>query len=767
MKAFKKRKPLFIILLILCLVTVDIVISKTKANGSVPAVDSFFFESGDNQIDGYTAASIKTHVAIVKSDNPGLSFSKGSTEPLSTDQIREMVFLALETDKHYGTDIPELKYKINQIGSDARVSLMPNIVFYPGNRYMVGDQTDPRITWAVLDYIADSTNAKRIGLLAGGSYQSYAGETDIFERSQFGTRRWNEFFTDLSDNFTLKSIVDAAQARHPGKTIECINTNYNEIMNDGRPYNEIPSAQLPGMTPRRYPVPVDPNGVNPQIGNGFSTANFIADSGYNPTDAILNCDILVNIPVLKTTADVVINCVFKNYIGSVSRGVYAVGSTYPTPRGDALMGLDHGKLVNTVLNLFSYRPSDYCVIDALASLEGEGSHPWGDHTGFLRRNLIIAGGDPVACEATACATMKINPNDVEHLRWAYAQGYGYYDLRRIAVYGDSLSSVQTDFKAPANHTSNNYIGFKGNHYRGRGCRRWLLNGPYSAADIHTTHLNEQDADPRPGDIENSKPWTAYYSPESYIDLTTALSGTENNSVAYAFTQIYSDRAQSGLLYVGGVRDVMVYVNGSVMVDTSFLSYSDVGAVKPVSLSKGDNRILVKIRRSGSTYVFSLGVVNDGATASRNSYVPHRLYYSRNQPLGNPISLTDEMKRSFFGGRTLFNTFYHLGQSEPQGTEQAGASGNGFELGKNMPNPFNSMTKIDFFISRTNVPVEMIICDVRGALVTRLFSSKSVYGARTVFWNATDLTGKKVPSGIYILRLRAGSLTKTRQMAYIR
>ena len=231
------RKRVLFITLFLGLIVTDIVLSDTKAGDNPLAVDSYFFESGYENIDGYTSASIATHVALIRSSNPSLSFSKGKTANLTHAEIREMVYLALKRDTHFGSsNISELKYKIdnkvNQKGS-AWVSIMPNICYLPNaTHYMPGDQTDPRVIWAVLDYIADSTDATRISLLAGGTYAGYSDERDVFDLSSFDGQGWNRDFPDLPSDFTFNGIVQAAQDRHPDKTIECINTNFLDQADD-------------------------------------------------------------------------------------------------------------------------------------------------------------------------------------------------------------------------------------------------------------------------------------------------------------------------------------------------------------------------------------------------------------------------------------------------------------------------------------------------------------------------------------------------------
>ena len=337
-------------LALFCLVAYDIISSNKMALGDDDSVDSFIYESGSTDVDGYTAASVKAHVAIIKSDYAGLSFSAPASADLTRAQIREMVFKAISLDKHYGSNISDLKYLINAKGTSPWVSLMPNVVSTPGNKWMPGDQTDPRIIGAVLDYIADSTNAQKITLLAGGTYGGLTPDSNaIWMNSDFDGYHWNDYWPDLSATFSLQSLVDSAKARNPGKSIYWVNTNYNEILTGGVPYDELTPSQRVGKTPEYYDVPVGTYGIG-----ALTTANTLSDLGkYNPTAGVKNCDFLVNIPLIKTTYDVIINGVFKNYIGSVSRAVYtAAGGGYPQFRTGSLMGLDHDALAKTVINLF-------------------------------------------------------------------------------------------------------------------------------------------------------------------------------------------------------------------------------------------------------------------------------------------------------------------------------------------------------------------------------------------------------------------------------
>jgi len=774
MKPILKTPLKYVLLLamVIVLISIDVVTSRVNALAvQDPNIDSLIFESGSFEVDGYTSASIQTHVSLVRSDLEGLSFSKKPDAVLTNAEIREMVYKAIALDVHWGTNIPELKYKISRKGANCWVSIMPNINTIPGERYNPGDVTDPRVIWAVLDYIADSTDAKRISLLAGGTYPTAPNEKDIFEFEQFTTKsnpvvagnRWNTQYPDLPDSFTLQKMMDWAMARNPGKIIEGINSNYNEIMEGGIPYNQLSPAEQATKKPEYYPLPMN-NSYNISV---LRTTNTIADTNkYNPTDAVLNCDVLVNVPVMKTTAGPEINCVLKNYVGSVSRGTYGVGSTYPRGRSTSLAQLEHeAGLGNTVLNLFSIHPSDYSIVDGLLSLEGPGSHPSLYKTGVVRRNFVMAGGDPLAVEAIAGASMNLNPNDVTMLRYAVAKGYGVIDFRRIATIGTPLDSVRTDFIAPVLSGPDGYPGFAARHYFPRACRRWLLNGPYTAADNNTAHIDESGADPRPGDSINGLAWRPTFANSNVVDLATILKNPADQSVEYAFTQIFSEYAQSGLLYVGGVRDIKVFVNGAKIIDTTdLLLYNEVAVVKPVTLVRGDNRILVKVRKSGAKFQFSLGVVNDGLQTQRTTYVLH--YFDR--ALTKARTIPDSTKRGLFGGRTLFGTFYHLGQSDPVATEVATvATQPNLTLEQNSPNPFQGTTRISFNVPANRMALKLEIVDARGRVVQTVRNGNMNKGKHSVSWNGTDLSGHRLAAGVYFARLTSMQHTLVRKMVLAR
>jgi uncharacterized protein (DUF362 family) len=90
--------------------------------------------------------------------------------------------------------------------------------------------------------------------------------------------------------------------------------------------------------------------------------------------------------------------------------------------------------INTVL-----RPT-LTIIDGFIGMEGRGPVRGTP----IQMNLIIAGTDPVATDATACRVMGVEPRKISHIKKAYDKGLGEID--DIEVLGEPLTDVTRVFK---------------------------------------------------------------------------------------------------------------------------------------------------------------------------------------------------------------------------------------------------------------------------------------------------------------------------------
>ena len=92
--------------------------------------------------------------------------------------------------------------------------------------------------------------------------------------------------------------------------------------------------------------------------------------------------------------------------------------------------------INTVLK------SHFTVIDGFYALEGPGPTSGTP----VKMDLIIAGKDVVAVDATACRVMGFEPSEIYHVRQAYEKGLGEMREARINVVGSKVKEVKRQFK---------------------------------------------------------------------------------------------------------------------------------------------------------------------------------------------------------------------------------------------------------------------------------------------------------------------------------
>lgn len=83
-----------------------------------------------------------------------------------------------------------------------------------------------------------------------------------------------------------------------------------------------------------------------------------------------------------------------------------------------------------------------------------------------------------------------------------------------------------------------------------------------------------------------------------------------------------------------------------------------------------------------------------------------------------------------------------------------------------PNPFNPQTTLEYTLSADD-RVEIAIYDVRGSLVRRLVNQTMPAGAHRVSWNGADEAGRPVGSGVYFVKLAAGSDIDTRKIVMLK
>lgn len=145
---------------------------------------------------------------------------------------------------------------------------------------------------------------------------------------------------------------------------------------------------------------------------------------------VLDCDVLINLPVLKTHFITGVSVCLKNLKGCIppaqKRYMHEVGVNRSVA--------DLNSILTPTLN----------IVDGIIGSEGLGpkeGHPVG-------MGVILAGEDAVAVDAVSCAVMGFDAREIEHIRLVHERGKGTIDLEQIEVVGESIASVRRPF-APA------------------------------------------------------------------------------------------------------------------------------------------------------------------------------------------------------------------------------------------------------------------------------------------------------------------------------
>ena len=89
----------------------------------------------------------------------------------------------------------------------------------------------------------------------------------------------------------------------------------------------------------------------------------------------------------------------------------------------------------------------------------------------------------------------------------------------------------------------------------------------------------------------------------------------------------------------------------------------------------------------------------------------------------------------------------------------------FALHTNYPNPFNPTTMIKFDLPEQSV-VRLSIYNMLGQEVAVLVNGIVEAGYKEVEWNSTAHSGLALPSGIYMFRIQASSVSSAQQFNQI-
>lgn len=500
-------------------------------------------------------ADYATQVALVRSDDSTLASPVSLTTPLTDAQILEMVYRVLDLEGG-------LK---GLLFDGANVVIKPNVV--ENADLENGVNTDPRVVEGLIRWIVANGPANlsiTVAEAAGGWLAPEMRHT-----------KYNSGGAPVTDGFEQAGYRDMiARLAADGIPVTLLDANFGSY--------EDPASNI-----RLEPVP--------------ENIDFPVYPAYWIHEAILDADVLINVPVMKIHTPNITVCL-KNYIGIAAGAKYGTykGIGGPDP-GDPALHLDwpgYNSVEREIVDLASIAPSDYCLVDALVCKERgkTATHP------PVRRNMVLAGPDMVAMDTICARLMGLNPDDVAHLYGAAREGLGTMDLSKIQVLGEhTVDESVYYFERVAEGEQGNRGHF------GMNNRVWLLNRA-EGTSLDTPYLGLPDADvvATPGGNGWTEP--VCFSDDK-IDFE-AHYGSSNGNVYYAFCWVSVPEEQDAELWITHDESCAVWLGGE-LIYTKNISYQKISlsgkAAQTIHLRKGVHPLLVKLVDQSDSAIFVMNI----------------------------------------------------------------------------------------------------------------------------------------------------------------
>lgn len=161
----------------------------------------------------------------------------------------------------------------------------------------------------------------------------------------------------------------------------------------------------------------------------------VGNRKYYIARPVLDAEVVINLPKLKTHSLTVLTCAVKNMFGVVP-GIRKSMHHREEPKPREFSGL--------VADIFSLAKPHLNIVDAVVGMDGAGPSA-GDpkELGF-----IMAGSDGVAVDAAAAHLLGMDPFKVPTTAIAHRRGLGQGDIKKIELAGD-VPAVRSDFRWPS------------------------------------------------------------------------------------------------------------------------------------------------------------------------------------------------------------------------------------------------------------------------------------------------------------------------------
>jgi len=403
-------------------------------------------------------------VAVCASNDPELHNPAPIDEKLNFDQIRDVVWLALDRDTSTNNLCKIVK-------KDSWVIIKPNIVCvtfwqrHNPNRYPDpegwGLVTDLRAVKAVIEYLIDRVGPRRITIAEGPSgWHTSGGKFTPDEFEDGWNCQWAGF-----DNLSYIGIVEEMNSRQSSTKVDLLDLNEDEAVyvTDFDPYKT-------GIGAFQFVPPGDHDSMS-------DTEN-TRRKGILLPRAIMERDVLITMPAMKTHGNVGTTLFMKNFIGCVHAVAYLEGKR-PERGGFSKNEIHKGSdlnLVRGIADLTAAINPDYGIAEGFWATQNFHSGQFGV---YINHNVVVAGADIVAAEAVANMIMGFNPLDSDLLRMCNMKKLGEWHPDKISISGPPVKKIRRNF------------GRAANMYTARGIRKWIMLGPLKKPIVEIPDLKPE------------------------------------------------------------------------------------------------------------------------------------------------------------------------------------------------------------------------------------------------------------------------------------
>ena len=171
---------------------------------------------------------------------------------------------------------------------------------------------------------------------------------------------------------------------------------------------------------------------------------------FDVTEEMIDCDVLINLPKVKTHSLAYMTCAEKNFFGSIyglNKSAWHVKANNPLEFGEAM-----NDLFGAILESFKKKNAKMIhIADGIIGLEGEGPSTGGKPK---QANAIIASLDAISLDRVACELVHLNPEKLFITNIAGERGYGESNIENIEIVGNQLTDFNVFFEEPKDSLGN-------------------------------------------------------------------------------------------------------------------------------------------------------------------------------------------------------------------------------------------------------------------------------------------------------------------------